>query len=176
MTSAQDKARVSAMTAGMAAVAGAWTFLAAFAPATLAALDGLSPWFDVPALIAIWALFSAIVYLLLRRTRHTHPASDEIVDYHCRERQITPYATSVSLCASREEKRHLGAITAGFALTISMWVAALSFLPGAWLNALNPAPVWFYCLVSAGLWVILSAAMYSLLSAAERRHHSEKAK
>jgi len=171
MTSAQDKARVSALTAGLAAVVGIWIFVAAFAPTTIEALGGFSPWFYGPALTAAWALFSGIAYLLLRRTHH---AADELVNYRCRELEITPYSASTSVCGSRAEKRRLAAVTAGFALTISVWVTALSFLPEDWFNALNAAPVWFYCLVSVGLWGILSAAMRVALAASDHRPHPSR--
>jgi hypothetical protein len=169
MTSAQDKTRVSALMTGLSAVAGSWIFVAAFAPTKLEALGGFSPWFDGPVLTAAWALFSGLAYLLLRRGDIARHAPDEIANYRCRMAETTPYSASASVCASREEKRRLAAATAGFALTISVWVATLSFLPEGWFNALNAAPVWFYCLVSVGLWGLLTAAMRVALEASEHK-------
>ena len=101
----------------------------------LEALGGFSPWFDGPVLTAAWALFSGLAYLLLRRGEIARHAPDEIANYRCRMAETTPYSASASVCASREEKRRLAAATAGFALTISVWVATLSFLPEGWFNA-----------------------------------------
>jgi hypothetical protein len=174
MTSARDRERFSALMAGLAAMAAAWTFIAAFAPQTLESLGGYSPWFYGPVSTAVWALFSGIAYLFLRGNCRSATSPDTIANYRCRELDNLLRSAGVSVCASREERRRLAGITAGLALTISLWVAALSFLPENWLDFLSAAPVWFYCLTSAGLWGILSTVMYLALRAPDHRLHPSK--
>ncbi len=168
MTSPRDRVRISSLTVGLAATVGAWTFVAAFAPATLEALGGYSPWIYGPASTAVWALFSGATYALLCRNRDQNAGSDALANYRCPELGIAAPAAGTSVCASREEKTRLGAATAGFALTISTWVAALSFMPEDLLDSLSAAPVWFYCLVSIGLWAAFSTLMYMALSHSDR--------
>src|SRR5580700_10986109 len=72
--------------------------------------------------------------------------------------------TGPSVCANRDEKNHLAAVTAGFALTITAWVAGLSLMPADWLDPLSAAPAWSYCLGSVGLWAALSRLMYYILA------------
>jgi hypothetical protein len=159
--STRDRERVSALTIGLAATVIAWTFAAAFAPEQLESLARYSPWLYGPGSTAVWVLFSAIAYLLVRRDRRRAPPNaDE--GYRCRELGIKSPANGCSICTNRHEKNRLGAVTAGFALTINAWVAALSFLPGDWLERLGQAPSWVYCIVSVVLWASLSGVMYPI--------------
>ncbi len=161
--------RISSLTVGLAATVGAWTFTAAFLPATVEKLTGYSPWVYGPVSTVVWALFSGVAYAILCRSHGQSAARDSLANYRCPEIAAAASAPGASVCASREEKRRLGAATAGFALTISTWVAALSFMPEDWLDTLTAAPVWFYCLVSVGLWATFSAVMYLAFVASERR-------
>ena len=169
MTRPSDRERISALTAGLAATITIWTFAAGYAPSTLERLGEYSPWLYGPVSTAAWAMFSAIAYLLIRRyadqsSRH----SDET--YRCRDLGVPAPVIGASVCANREEKNRLGAVTAGFALTITAWVGALSLMPPDWLDSLSAAPPWSYCVGSVGLWAALSALMYSFFCAADRRH------
>jgi predicted membrane channel-forming protein YqfA (hemolysin III family) len=168
MISTRESVRVSSLTVGLAATIGLWTFAAAFAPEILEKFSDYSPWFYGPVWTAAWALFSGVAYTVLRRSHSQNAEGDSLANYRCPEMTAT-FAPGVSVCASREEKRRLEAATAGFALTISSWVAVLSFTPEAWLDSLNAAPAWFHCLVSVGLWATFSAVIYVALAASERR-------
>jgi hypothetical protein len=171
MTSARDDIRVASLTAGLAATVGAWIFIAAFAPSAVDALGGYSPWIYGPASTAVWALFSGAAYLALRRNRGQGAASDVAASYRCREFTGALRMPADSVCASREEKLRLAAVTAGFALTISSWVAVLSFIPASLLDSLEAAPAWLYCLVSVGLWATLSTLMHAALRESYRPTH-----
>jgi hypothetical protein len=60
----------------------------------------------------------------------------------------------------QKEKHRLAAVVAGGALTITTWIAAISFMPASWLDRLEQGPAWLYCIASTILWVILSTAIY----------------
>jgi hypothetical protein len=168
MTSARESQRISAIMAGLAATVGLWTFAAAYAPAMLENIGGYSPWLYGPASTAAWALFSAIAYLLIRRSRFKYgPGSS--ASYRCPELGIAAPTAGLSVCANRDEKNRLSAVTAGFALTLTGWVAALSFMPEGWFDFLTDAPVWFYCVVLIGSWTVLSVGLYLALRASARR-------
>lgn len=167
-TRASDRERIAALTAGLAATISVWTFAAGYAPSTLETLGQYSPWLYAPASAVAWALFSSVAYLLIHKSgapttpRHADEA------YRCRDLAVSMPAVSISVCASRDEKDHLGGVTAGFALTITVWVAALSLMPDAWLDSLSAAPAWWYCVGTVGLWAGLSTVMYSFFSAGGR--------
>jgi hypothetical protein len=171
VTPARDRERISALTAGLAATIIIWLFAAGYAPATLETLGEYSPWVYGLVSTAAWAVFSAIAYLLIHRDgqRNTSPYSDE--SYRSHDLHVPAPVVGPSVCANRDEKNHLAAVTAGFALTITMWVAALSLMPGDWLDSLSVAPAWSYCLGSVALWAALSTMMLSVFRAADRRHH-----
>jgi hypothetical protein len=171
---ARDRERISALTVGLAATIAMWTFAAGYAPATLETLGEYSPWLYGPVSTVAWAIFSAISYLLIRRNGQQSSSYhlDEI--YRCHELGVPTPVISISVCASRDEKNHLGAATAGFALTVTAWVAALSLMPADWLDSLSAAPAWSYCVGSVGFWAALSTMMYSIFSAADRRHYKRE--
>src|SRR5215469_2296884 len=125
-SSARDRDRISALAAGLAVTVSSWTFAAAFAPKELESVSGYSPWLYGPAMTAAWALFSAIAYLLISGGRPRRAPLESHEGYRCREFPVVP-TEGCSVCANRREKNRLAAVTAGFALTISGWVAALSF-------------------------------------------------
>jgi hypothetical protein len=168
---ARDRERISALTAGLAATIIIWTFAAGYAPATLETLGEYSPWLYGPVSTVAWAVFSAIAYLLIRRGGYQSSAPPLDESYRCRELAVSAPDMSASVCANRNEKNHLAAVTAGFALTITSWVAALSLMPTGWLDSLSETPPWAYCVGSVGLWAVLSTAMYSIFSAADRRRY-----
>jgi hypothetical protein len=174
MTLPRDRERISALTAGLAATITIWTFAAGYAPATLEKLGEYSPWLYGPVSTAVWAMFSAIAYLLIHRSGQQSASHHLDQTYRCHELGVPAPLISTSVCASRDEKNRLGAVTAGFALTITAWVAALSLMPADWLDSLSAAPAWSYCVGSVGLWAALSTVMYSIFSAADRRGHSAK--
>ncbi len=169
VTSERDRERTSALAAGLAATVISWTFAAGFAPEKLESLGRYSPWLYGPASTAAWALFSAIAYLLVRRERRLKAPRNADEGYRCPELGVGAPAFGYSVCANQEEKNRLGAVTAGFALTISTWVAALSFMPEDWLDWLGEAPAWTYCIVSIILWASLSEGMYLVFRASDRR-------
>jgi hypothetical protein len=163
--SARDRDRISALAAGLAATVISWIFGAAFASDKLDSLSRYSPWLYGPAATAVWALFSAIAYLLISRDRPRRTPLISHEGYRCRELAVVATGKGCSVCANLEEKNRLGAVTAGFALTISGWVAALSFMPNGWLDWLSEAPGWIYCIASIILWAILSQTMYLIFRA-----------
>ena len=165
VTSARERDRTSALAIGLAATIVSWTFAVAFAPEKLDSLARYSPWLYGPAATAAWALCSGIAYLWISRDRRQRVPLNSRQAYRCRELPMVATASGCTVCANREEKNRLGAVTAGFALTISGWVAALSFMPDSWLDWLTKAPSGLYCIVSIVLWITLSAAMYLVFRA-----------
>jgi hypothetical protein len=175
LTPARDRERISALTAGLAATIIIWTFAAAYAPATLEALGEYSPWLYGPISTAAWAVFSALAYLLIHRSGYQRSSHQLEENYRGRDLGIQSPASGHSVCANRDEKNHLGAVTAGFALTITAWVAALSLMPSGWLDALSAEPPWSYCLGSVGFWAAMSTAMYAIFSSSDRRRYQRQA-
>jgi hypothetical protein len=169
VTRPSDRERISALTAGLAATITVWTFTAGYAPATLERLGEYSPWLYGPISTVVWAAFSAIAYLLICRYRQERPSRHLDETYRCHDLGVPTPTISISVCANRDEKNHLGAVTAGFALTITAWVAALSLMPDDWLDSISAAPAWSYCVGSVGLWAVLSTLMYASFSAGDRR-------
>ena len=174
MTRASERERISALTAGLAATVITWTFAAGYAPATLETLGEYSPWLYGPGSTVAWAVFSAIAYLLIHRSAQQSSPRHSDETYRCHDLHVATPSIGTSVCASRDEKNHLAAVTAGFALTITAWVGALSLMPPDWLDSLSAAPPWSYCAGTVGLWAALSALMYSLFSAADRRHYERE--
>ncbi len=173
MTPARDKERISALTAGLAATIVVWTFAAGYAPKALETLGEYSPWLYGPVSTGAWAVFSAIAYLLIRRGRQS-PSPHLDATYRCHDLGVPAPLVSTSVCANRKEKNHLAAVTAGFALTITGWVAALSLMPDDWIDSLSAAPPWSYCVGSVAYWAASSTAMYLLFSAADHRRYTRK--
>jgi uncharacterized protein (DUF983 family) len=169
ITSEREHDRISALAAGLAATVIGWIFVAAFMPGELESLSGYSPWLYGPVAMAVWVLFSTIAYLLISRDRRKRPSLDQHEDYHCREFAPAKSDDHCTVCANQEEKIRLGAVTAGFALTISGWVAALSFMPAVWFDRLGEAQPWVYCIVSIILWAALSKGMYLVFRASRER-------
>jgi hypothetical protein len=171
VTSARDRERTAALVAGLAATIISFMFAAAFAPEKLESLAHYSPWLYGPAATAAWALFSAIAYLLIRRDRRREAPGNADEAYRCSELTIATSAKGCSVCANQHEKNRLGAVTAGFALTISTWVAALSFMPEDWLDWLGEAPPWIYCIASVIVWAAFSEGMYLIFRSSQESSH-----
>jgi hypothetical protein len=169
LTSDRERDRISSLAAGLAATVIGWTFAAAFIPGELESLSRYSPWLYGPAAVAVWALFSAIAYLLISGDRRRRAFLGPKEGYHCRDFAPVATADCRSVCANLEEKTRLGAVTAGFALTITLWVAVLSFMPGVWFDWLGKAQPWIYCLISVVFWVAFSRAMYLVFRASQER-------
>jgi len=172
LTHARERERIAALTAGLAATIITWIFAAGFAPATLEGLGEYSPWLYGPLSTTAWAVFSAIAYLLLRRSGQQSSPQNPDATYRCHDLRVTNPAIGDSVCANRDEKNHLAAVTAGFALTITTWVGALSVMPTDWLDSLSAAPAWWYCAGTVGAWAALSAIMYAVFSTGDRRRLS----
>jgi hypothetical protein len=153
VTWARDRQRISALTIGLAVTVIAWTFAVAFAPEKLESLAHYSPWLYGTVATAAWALFSAVAYLSVRRDLRRKAPQDPRKDYRCCELGLRAPTSGGSICASQHEKNRLSAVTGAFALTISTWVVALSFMPEGWLDRLGQAPAWVYCVFSVILWV-----------------------
>jgi hypothetical protein len=170
LTHARERERIAALTAGLAATIVIWIFAAGYAPATLEGLGEYSPWLYGPLSTAAWAVFSVIAYLLIRRSGEQSSSPDTA--YRCHDLRIPPAPAGGSVCTNRDEKNHLAAVSAGFALTITTWVAALSTMPADWLDSLSVTPAWWYCAGTVGLWAALSTIMYSVFSAGDRRRLS----
>jgi len=166
---ARDKERVAALTGGLALTIITWTFAAGYAPASVDALGGYSPWLYGPVMTAIWGTFAATAYLLIhwKASRKIPPAWDE--DYRCAALHAASPTLGLSVSVSRSEKDRLAGVTAGLALTMGTWVAVLSFAPDGWMEGLVTAPPWLCCLASAALWVSFSIASYSVFRALGRR-------
>jgi hypothetical protein len=165
----RDKDRTSALVAGLAATIAAWTFAAAFAPEELESLSRYSPWFYGPAATAAWALFSEIAYLFMSRGLDRRTLLDSRKSYRCPELAIALKSNGHSVCTNQNEKNRLCAVTAGFALTITAWVGALSFMPENWIDCLGKSPAWICCVASMILWSTLSAAVYPVFRASSEK-------
>jgi hypothetical protein len=173
VTPARDRERISALTAGLAVTVIFWIFAAGFALKTLETLGEYSPWLYGPVSTAMWAVFSAIAYILIRR-RKQKPSPQFEETYRCHDLAIATPTAGSSVCANRKEKNHLAAVTAGFALTITAWVGALSVMPNDWIDSLSTAPPWSYCVGSVAFWAASSSLMYSIFSAADRRRFTRR--
>jgi hypothetical protein len=156
----RDRNRTSALVAGLAATITAWTFAAAFAPEKLESLSRYSPWFYGPAATAAWAFFGAIAYPFMSHGLDRRTPLDSHKSYRRQELAMALKSNGHSVCVNREEKNRLCAAMAGFALTITAWVGAFSFMPEDWIDCLGKSPAWICSIASMVLWATLSAAMY----------------
>jgi membrane-associated HD superfamily phosphohydrolase len=159
VTSRRDRDRIAALAVGLATSVIGWTFTVAFVQEKVDSLFLYPPWLYGVVAIAAWALFSAIAYLLISRDRLQKCCVESHESYHCPDLAATASPNCGSVCANLEQKTRMAAMSAGFALTVSLWVAALSFMPGAFLDWLNEAPAGICCIVSVILWAALSVGM-----------------
>jgi hypothetical protein len=164
-SSGRDRDRISALALGLTVTVVVLMFAGAFAPDQLESISRYSPWLYGPAATAAWALFSFAAYLFISRGRERRAPLESHEDYRCPELAKAPKPDGCTLCANQREKARLSAVTAGFALTITMWVGSLSFMPNGWLDWLGKAPAWTYCLTSVLLWAAFSATMYLVFRA-----------
>lgn len=168
-SSGRDRDRTSALAVGLTVTIAGLMFAGAFAPDQLESVSRYSPWLYGPAATAAWALFSLAAYLLISHGRERRAPVDSDEHYRCPELARVTKQDGCSLCADQKEKTRLSAVTAGFALTITMWVGSLSLIPNGWLEWLGKAPAWTYCLTSVLLWAAFSAAMYLVFRAAREK-------
>jgi ABC-type transport system involved in cytochrome c biogenesis permease subunit len=169
VTSARGTEPITALTVGLAAIIICWTCAVAFALNSLEALGDYSPWLYGPAATAVWAVFSAVIYLLIRRNNRRKIPSSPHENYQCAGLHVTAPYHGASVCATRAEKDRLAAVTAGLAFTMSTWVVTLSLAPEGWMDALSVAPPWLYCLASAALWAGFSVTLGAIFRASSRR-------
>ena len=160
VTSRRDRERISALAAGLATTVIGWTFVVAFVQNKLESFSEYPLWLDGAVAIAVWALFSAIAYLLISRDPLQSSFLESHQNYRCPDLPRAVSANCGSVCANLEQKTRLAAMSAGLALTISLWLAALSFMPSAFLDWLGEAPAGICCIGSVILWVALSKGMY----------------
>jgi ABC-type transport system involved in cytochrome c biogenesis permease subunit len=170
VTSAKGTEHITALIAGLAATIICWICAVAFALNSLEALGDYSPWLYGPAAMAVWAMFSTVTYLLIRRNSRQKIPSSLHEHYQCAGLHVTAPYHGASICASRAEKDRLAAVTAGLAFTMSTWVVTLSLAPERWMEALSAAPPWLYCLASAALWAGFSVASGAVIRASSRRN------
>jgi hypothetical protein len=151
-----EKERVAALSAGLAIMVLAWTGAQAFAPDWINTLGVSSVWLYGPISAAAWGLLSAISYILIIRAQRRNPALCPEQEEVTREvRRKTCELTKVPKCieyVDELERDNLGALMAGFAVTIAAWLALLSFAPPRLLDSIESTAPWIYSLATMGLW------------------------
>jgi hypothetical protein len=165
MKRAREKERVAALSIGLAMVVLVWIAAQAFASDWIASLGSLSVWFYGPISVVAWGVISLISYMLIVRAQRRNPALCPEHEEATREARLAACAdlTKIPKCVEEEnavEKDKLAALTAGFAITITSWLAVLSFLPTDRLVSANSISPWLYCLASIAVWVGSAALMY----------------
>ncbi|MGO9453644.1 MAG: hypothetical protein ACLQDV_21730 [Candidatus Binataceae bacterium] len=170
-----EKERVAALSAGLAITVLVWLAAEAFTPDWIASLGEYSIWFYGPVSLAAWALASVISYALIIRAQRRNPA---LCPEHEEKTRATRMAATGDLSRVPEceeevdaaEKDKLAALMGGFAITIAVWLAALSFAPEGWLDAIQNVSPWVYSVASMALWSVSAELMY--LGFRRSRHHS----
>jgi hypothetical protein len=151
-----EKERVAALSAGLAIIVLAWTGAQAFASNWVDSLGVHSVWLYGPISAAAWGLLSAISYVLIVRAQRRNPALCPEQEEVTRElRRKTCELTKVPKCieyVDQLERDKLGALMAGFAITIATWLALLSFAPHDWLDGIVSTSPWIYSLASMVVW------------------------
>jgi hypothetical protein len=165
MKRAKEKERVAALSVGFAIVVLVWIAAQAFASEWIASLGTLSIWFYGPVSAAAWGVLSLISYRLIVRAQRRNPALCPEHEEATREARLAACAdlTKIPKCVEElnaVEKDKLAALMAGFAITITSWLAIFSFVPMEWLgSAINISP-WLYCLASIAVWASSAELMY----------------
>jgi len=165
MPGTHEKERIAAITAGFAIVILIWAGLQAFAGNWVDSIGALSPWLYGPVSMAAWGVLSVASYAFIVRSQRRNPALCHEHEETIREARLAatgelrkvPERVSEASVAERDK---LAAVTGGFAITMAVWLAILSFgfdrLAG--LSAgLSP---WTYCLFSFALWFTSGHLMY----------------
>jgi hypothetical protein len=164
MKRAKEKERVAALSVGLAIVVLVWIAVQAFASEWIASLGGLSIWFYGPVSAAAWGLLSLLSYTLIVRAQRRNPALCPEHEEATREARLALCAdlTKIPKCVEEVnavEKDKLAALMAGFAITITLWLAIISFVPMEWLESAIGSP-WLYCLASMAVWATSAELMY----------------
>ena len=164
MKRAKEKERVAALSVGFAIVVLVWVAAQAFASDWIASLGTLSIWFYGPVSAAAWGVLSVLSYALIVRAQRRNPALCPEHEEATREARLAACAdlTKVPKCVEElnaVEKDKLAALTAGFAITITSWLAIFSFVPMEWLESISISP-WLYCLASIAMWASSAQLMY----------------
>jgi hypothetical protein len=165
MKRAKEKERVAALSVGLAIVVLVWITAQAFASDRLASLGTLSIWFYGPISAAAWGLLSLISYALIVRAQRRNPALCPEHEEATREARLAACADLVKIPKCVEEvnaveKDKLAALAAGFAITITSWLAIFSFVPIEWLESAISVSPWLYCLASVTVWASSAELMY----------------
>jgi len=177
MKRAKEKERVAALSAGLAIVVLVWIAAQAFAPDRIASLGTLSIWFYGPISAAAWALLSLISYALIVRAQRRNPALCPAHEEATREARLATCADLAKIPKCVEEvnaveKDKLAALAAGFAVTITAWLAIFSFVPMEWLESAVSVSPWLYCLASVAVWAASAELMYWGFRRKRFRHSS----
>jgi hypothetical protein len=165
MKRAKEKERVAALSVGLTIVVLVWIAAQAFASEWIASLGTLSIWFYGPVSAAAWGVLSLISYTLIVRAQRRNPALCPEHEEATREARLAACAdlTKIPKCVEElnaVEKDKLAALTAGFAITITSWLAIFSFVPMEWLGSAISISPWLYCLASIAVWASSAELMY----------------
>jgi hypothetical protein len=159
-----EKERVAALSAGLAIVVLAWTGAQAFASDWIDSLGLLSVWLYGPISAAAWGLISVSSYLLIIRGQRRNPALCPEQEELTRElRRKTCELTKVPKCieyVDELERNKLGALMAGFAITIAAWLALIAFAPPGLLDGIVSTSPWIYSLATMLVWWGSAQFMY----------------
>jgi hypothetical protein len=177
MRRTHEKERIAALSAGLAIVILVWLGAEAFASDWIASLGLLSMWFYGPITAVVWGLISLGAYLLIMRSEGRNPALCPEHEEATRQARgaKTGELTKLPKCIEEvdaREKDKLGAVMAGFAITIGAWLAVLSFAPMSWIDVIAGITPWIYCLVSMGVWFVSGHLMYWGFLRGRRHAHS----
>jgi hypothetical protein len=161
----KEKERVAALSVGLAIVVLVWIAAQAFASEWIASLGTLSIWFYGPVSAAAWGVLSLISYTLIVRAQRRNPALCPEHEEATREARLAACAdlTKIPKCVEElnaVEKDKLAALMAGFAITITSWLAIFSFVPMEWLGSAISISPWLYCLASIAVWASSAELMY----------------
>jgi hypothetical protein len=164
MKRTHEKERIAALSAGLAIIVLAWTAAQAFASAWIDSLGVFSVWLYGPLSAAAWGLLSAVTYVLIVRAQQRNPAlCPEHEEMTREERRKTCELAKVPKCieyVDKIERDRLGAIMGGFAITIAVWLALMSFVPLGFLDGVVTSTPWIYSLATMALWWGSAELMY----------------
>jgi|SRR5271166_947276 len=160
-----EKERIAALSAGLAIVILVWLVAGAFTSDWIASLGNYPIWFYGPVTLAAWAGASVTSYALIIRAQRRSPAlrPDHEEATRAARMAATGNLSRVPECAEEvaaAEKDKLAALMGGFAITIALWLAVLSFAPAEWLVAIQNASPWVYSVASLVLWSASAELMY----------------
>jgi hypothetical protein len=175
MKRTHEKERVGALSAGLAVVVLLWVAAEAFASPWIQSLGLLSIWLYGPITAAVWGFLSFIAFLLIMRAQRRNPALCPEHEEATREARgaVTSDLAKIPKCIEQVdalEKDKLAALMAGFAITIAVWLAVLSFAPFQWLESILSRSPWIYCLMSIALWCASAELMYWGFRSRRRLH------